>query len=216
VKALQVAIAVGYPFLVFALLQVMEPRGVALCVAGLLVLRWVSRWQAPTRGSLRRLLAPVALVGAVIVGAASTNEAWALFMLPVAINAALLLAFGASLVQGPPLVETFARLQVHALPPDEVRYCRTVTAVWCLFFVANGAVCAWLAWRGPAWLWALHTGFLAYLGMGLLFAVEFVVRSWRFGRYAGTPVEPLFRRIFRPPPEDGAPAARVDTVPHFE
>ena len=207
-KALQAAIALGYPFGVFALLQVMEPRGVALCVAGLLLLRWVSRWQAPTRESLRRLLAPVALVGAVLLAATTTNEAWALLMLPVAINAALLLAFGASLVKGPPLVETFARLQVPELPPDEVRYCRTVTVVWCLFFVANGAICAGLAWRGPAWLWALHTGFVAYLLIGGLFAAEFVVRSWRFGRYGGTPVEPLFRRLFRPPPEEGASGAR--------
>jgi len=33
-----------------------------------------------------------------------------------------------------------------------------------------------------------------------VFAVEFVVRSWRFQLYAGSVVEPLFRRIFPPPP----------------
>ena len=205
-NALQVAIGVAYPFIVFGLLQVMEPRWVALCVAGLLGLRWLSRAHAPSPEALRRLLAPIVLVGAVIAGATLSNEEGVLLMLPVAVNAALLVAFTASLVQGPPLVETFARLQVPDLPPDEVRYCRTVTAVWCVFFFVNGVVCAWLAWRGPLSLWTLYTGFGAYLAIGVLFGAEFVVRSWRFGRYAGTPVEPLFRRIFRAPPGDELPA----------
>lgn len=37
---------------------------------------------------------------------------------------------------------------------------------------------------------------LAYLLVALLVAIEFVVRAWRFGRYSGTLVEPLFRRWF--------------------
>ena len=45
-------------------------------------------------------------------------------------------------------------------------------------------------------MWTLYTGLVSYLLVGLLYSVEFVVRSWRFGRYGGTLVEPLFRRIF--------------------
>ena len=54
----------------------------------------------------------------------------------------------------------------------------------------------WLALAGDLWSWALYTGLVAYVLMGILFAVEFVVRSWRFRNYQGTVLEPLFERLF--------------------
>ncbi len=205
-KALQVALGVGYPFLVFAGLRLLEARWVALGIAGLLLLRGLARARAPRAEDLRRLLAPALLVAAALAFTVAANDEHALLLVPVVVNLALLVAFARTLVTGPPLVETFARMQVPDLPPDEVRYCRSVTGIWCVFFLTNGAVCARLAWVGPTWLWTLYTGLVSYLLIGLLFAAEFVVRAWRFGRYAGTPVEPLFRRLFRPPPEDEARA----------
>jgi len=202
VKWLRVVFAVGYPFLVFAGLQVLEARWVALGVATLFLLRWVTGWRSPSRKDALRVLAPVALVALVLGVTIALNDEHALLFVPVAVNAALLVAFGRTLWKGPPLVETFARMQVPDLPADEVRYCRSVTIVWCTFFLANGFVCGWLALYASTWAWTVYTGFVSYILIGLLFAVEFLVRSWRFGRYAGTPLEPLFRRVFRPPPDE--------------
>lgn len=203
-KWLLVALGVGYPFLIFAGLQLLEARWIALGVAVVFLLRWISSWRSLAREDVLRVLAPGLLVGATLGLTIALNDEHALLFLPVAVNATLLVAFGRTLISGPPLAETFARMQVPDLPPDEVRYCRGVTIVWCVFFVANGTVCGWLALFASPWVWTLYTGLISYLLIGLLFALEFTLRSWRFGRYAGTPVEPLFRRIFRAPPEEGA------------
>lgn len=199
---LRTALGLAYPFVIFGGLQVLDPRWVALAIAGVFVLRGLLGHASLRAEQLRALVVPALLVGAALAFSVLRNDAQALLLVPVAVNLALLAGFARSLVAGPPLVEVFARMQVPDLPEDEVRYCRSVTLLWCAFFLANGAACAWFALYASTWAWTLYTGFVSYLLIGVLFAIEFVVRSWRFGRYAGTPVEPLFRRWFRAPPED--------------
>ena len=199
-------LAVGYPFIVVATLHLASARWVALALTALFVTRWLTRSPGQVLESLRQLWVPAALVGSVLTVTVLSNDERVLLLTPAAVNLALLAAFGRTLRSGPSLVETLARLQVPDLPPDEVRYCRSVTVVWCAFFALNAAVITWLAWAATRETWAIYTGFLGYLFVALLFAFEFVVRSWRFGRYGGTLVEPIFRRIFRPPRGGAAPS----------
>lgn len=195
-RVLRGLLIAAYPFLVFAALRGLEPRGVALLLALVLVLRAGTRAPRPTAAVLRRLAVPAVVVVSVLLGTLMWDDPRFLLAVPALVNAALLFAFGRTLRSGPPLVETFARLRVPELPEEEVQYCRSVTLVWCVFFAANGSVALWLAlWEDP-WLWTLYTGLVSYLLVGLVFSVEFVVRSWRFGRYEGTLVEPVFRRLF--------------------
>jgi uncharacterized membrane protein len=196
VKLLRVLLGLGYPFLIFAGLQLLAPREIALGLAGLLVVRGLLTWRRPTGDELKRLAVPAALVAGVLVPTLLLDDAAWLLLVPVAMNLALLVAFARTLWNGPPLVETFALLQVPDLPPDEVRYCRSVTRVWCVFFAINAAVCLGLALFAELGTWVLYTGLVSYVLVGVLYSVEFVVRSWRFGRYEGALVEPLFRRIF--------------------
>ena len=76
----------------------------------------------------------------------------------------------------------------------------TVTWVWCGFFLLNGLTALALAIHASLAVWALYTGFLSYLLMGTLFALEFLVRTWRFRRYTGGFLNPLLERIFPPRP----------------
>lgn len=200
-RVLRGLLVVGYPLLVYAGLRFLPPRQLALGLAAIFVLRAVTRWRRPDRETLRSLAIPALLLVGVVAAASWWNDARFLLMVPVLVNLALLLAFGRTLVgSGPPLVETFARLQDGDLSPEEVAYCRSVTRVWCVFFLANAAVTLWLALRADTGLWALYTGAVAYLLAGLLFSIEFTVRAVRFRRYQGALVEPLFRRLF--PPDD--------------
>ncbi|MGH0030711.1 MAG: hypothetical protein ACQGVC_13030 [Myxococcota bacterium] len=200
-KILRSLLLLAYPLWVFAGLQWLAPRQVALGVLAVFALRALTRGRLPTAADLRALLPSAALVGGVLLATLASNDARFLLLVPALMNAALLLSFGRTLVgEGPPLVETFARLQGHDLSADEVAYCRSVTRVWCVFFAANAVVSLGLALHGDPAPWALYTGGVAYALVGLLFAVEFVVRAKRFGRYEGTLVEPLFRRLF---PRDG-------------
>ena len=123
-------------------------------------------------------------------------RALALLYIPVLVNLGLLFAFGRTLIRGPSLVETLARLQVPELSDAQVGHCRTFTRVWCVFFAANAGVCFALAALSDLWLWTAYTGVLSYMLMGLLFGVEWLVRSWRFHQLRAPWAEPLLRRLY--------------------
>jgi uncharacterized membrane protein len=195
-KLLRGLLAVAYPFLIFAGLRWFEPRWLALLLGSSVLLRAMMRWHRPSVAEFRRLLAPALLVFSVLALTLVMNDARYLLFVPAMVNGALLVAFGRTLRVGPPLVETFARMQHPDLSTAQVRHCRTVTLVWCVFFAGNAAFSLWLALAADLWLWTLYTGLIAYILVGLIFAAEFLVRSWRFRNYQGTLVEPLFRRLF--------------------
>jgi uncharacterized membrane protein len=187
---------VSYPLAIFAGLQWFEPRTVSLALLAVLALRALQLGHRPPRESLRVLAVPALMVGVVLGGTLVWNDARYLLFVPAGVNAALLLAFGRTLWRGPPLIETFARLQHPDLNAAEVRHCRRFTRIWCGFFLVNTGVCAALALAGDLRLWTLHTGLLSYGIMGLLFSAEFAVRSRRFGRTEGGAFEPVFRLFF--------------------
>jgi uncharacterized membrane protein len=63
------------------------------------------------------------------------------------------------------------------LPAIAVRYTRKVTQVWAGFFLANGLFTVSLIVYAPLSWWALYTGLISYALIGLLFAVEWLVRQ---------------------------------------
>ncbi len=216
-KVFGILVGMAYPFLIYAGLRWGSPRILALLVAILLVLRVILLFggrRAPRPGEaplpdgtpqpearaahLRSLIFPIALVGAVIAVAAASNDGVYFLFMPILINAALLVSFGRTLLSGPSMIETFARLQVSSLSDEELLYCRRVTFLWCAFFVLNGAVTYALALFASLEQWTFYTGFLAYLLIGALFLCELIYRKWRFRRYEGAPTDLLFRRIFPP------------------
>jgi uncharacterized membrane protein len=138
------------------------------------------------------------LIGAVLGLAAVFNEQRFLLFAPVAVNLALLVAFARTLPAGPSMVETFARLQGHTLSEEKVRYCRHVTEAWCAFFVANGAVIAWLALSARVVAWTVYTGAIAYVLVGIGVVVERGYRAWRFRDYRDGVGDAIMQRIFPP------------------
>jgi uncharacterized membrane protein len=199
-KAVPALLTFAYPFLIYLGLERLGPRRLALLVAALLAVRglWLLRGR-PIR-ELRAFVLPALIVGALVGAAAWLDDARLILALPVAINGVLLVAFARTLRRGPSMIERFARLQRSDLSDEEMRYCRSVTVVWCAFFVLNGAVAAALAAFGSLAAWTLYTGAISYVLMGILFAAEFIVRAWRFRHYRGAFTDPLLRRIFPPRP----------------
>ena len=194
--ALQVLVGISYPVLVYLALTTLEPRQVGLVVLGLLALRVAFAARTKLASYTRTFWLPVAVVAGVALVTARSNDPLSLLLAPTLINLGLLAVFGLSLWREQPMVEKFARLQVDRLSPDEIAYCRTVTGVWCGFFLANGGIALLLALGGNLTLWTLYTGLVSYVLIGVLFAVEMTVRQWRFRRYQGGFTDPLFRRLF--------------------
>ena len=176
---LQALAMVAWPFVVIVGSRLVGTRWTAAIVV-LLLLPGLFRAARGESGAGRRSLYLAAGAIAVASAAAVLDDGRFLLAWPVLVSGALLVAFLVSLRGGGSIVEGFARLQKPDLSPAEVAYCRTVTWVWCAFFVANGTVAAVLALSGRQGLWALYTGAIAYVLMGILFAGEFLVRRSKF------------------------------------
>ena len=168
--ALLAAATLAYPFLVYFALGRFEPRWLALLLFALAVLRaWATRepmWLVAAAGA-----------GVLALVAMSANALLPLKLYPVLVNAVLLAVFLASLRHPPSAIERLARLREPELPPHAVRYTRRVTQVWAVFFFVNGAIALVTAlWASDA-AWALYNGLVAYLLIGLLFGIEWLVRQ---------------------------------------
>lgn len=200
----QGVLGVAYPIVIFFALAWLEPREIGLVVLALAGLRLITARFGKAMAFAREVWLPALAIGVVAVGTAIWNDPMGLLLAPVMINASLLLSFGSSLFGERPIVERFARLQAGDLNDAEVRYCRSVTRLWCVFFVVNGSIALYLALAGDVKAWALFTGFISYVLIGLLFASEYVYRHWRFRRYVGGIADPLLKRCFPPRPEASA------------
>jgi uncharacterized membrane protein len=170
-----VVLTVLYPLAIWFGEGKVEPRYLAM----LLLLAAAARLPALKVSPAARWSAGAALLLA--AGAVWANALLPLKLYPVLVNAALLVAFGYSLSSPQSMVERMARLTEPDLPPAAVAYTRSVTKVWCVFFVINGSIALGTAlWASQA-LWSLYNGVIAYVLMGLLFAGEYLVRL-RFKR----------------------------------
>ena len=208
-KALAIGVGVAYPLLIYAGLSYFEPRTVALALGLGVLVRVAFIANAREGVQLSRLLLAPGAVALVLVVTAVLNDGRIFLFVPALVNLALLVSFAHTLRHRPSMVETFARLQVDDLSVEETAYAVAVTRLWCGFFFANGAVALLLAVRGSVGVWAFYTGFLSYVLMGTLFAVEFLYRTWRFRRYVGGPLNPLLERLFPPRGGDGEDVTRA-------
>lgn len=100
-----------------------------------------------------------------------------MYWYPVAVSLLMLAVFGASLFAKQTLIERLARLQNPDLPPEGVRYTRRVTQIWCMFFIFNATLSGLLALSGRYDWWAVYTGMVSYILMGVLFAGEWLYRK---------------------------------------
>lgn len=178
IRVLAMVFAIGYPIGVYFGLTRLGTRPGAWLLLAISVIHTAVRSRAQ-----RRFAASSALAIPLCAGALWLDDQRYVLAMPVFINAGFFFAFFSSLRTRTPLVERFARMRVQDLTPEEIRYCRSVTKVWCAFFVVNGSIALALAALSALRLWTLYTGFLSYLLIGLLGMSEYTVRKYRFGRY---------------------------------
>jgi uncharacterized membrane protein len=160
-----------YPFVVYFCADRVSPPLFALVLGAI----WLVR--AP---SLLKQRGGIWMVGAALlycVLLAITGQAQLLRWYPVLISALLFTAFGLSLIYGPPFIERFARMHNPNLPPAAIAYTRKVTWVWMAFFAFNGGMSLALSLWAPLRWWTLYNGVIAYVLLGLLFAIEWLCRQ---------------------------------------
>ncbi len=191
-------VGLAYPLLIYAGLVLIGPRTLAAVAAVVLLAHAASGWRRWRRDDLARAAVPVLLVAVVLAVAAAIDDGRIFLFVPALVNGAMLIAFARTLVRGPSIVETFARLRHPELLPGRAPYLRAVTAVWCGFFAVNIAVSLVLAVHGSLATWTLYNGLIAYLIVGLLLGAERVYRYWRFRGSYGDLLDPVLRRVLPP------------------
>lgn len=206
ITVLWVVITLAYPLVVYFGFQHWPPHvlsGVLLGLFGTLVLlRRLAQRAAPQSPDWRSSVVPLAIGSLLLLGAVLRQAAF-VKAVPVIVNGALLTIFGLSLRGDVSMVERFARRQDPDLSPSKVAYCRTVTKVWCGFFALNILVTLALATFASTAAWTLYTGLVAYVLIGVMFTVEYIVRKARFRDYPKRPWihDRLLCALFPPHPE---------------
>ena len=179
-----------YPVLVFVLLVVFRApvRIISLCAIALaLVFFLAATGNASKTKDGKTRLNPKNLISSLfflIAGGLcfASNSALFLKLYPLAVCGTFLFVFGTSLFSPPNIVFRFASLQDKSVlsSPFKSRvesYCKKVTLVWIAFFILNSAASLWTAFFASERVWAFYNGGVSYIIMGLIFAIEFLVRK---------------------------------------
>ncbi len=167
-------LVIVYPFIVFVGLRSFSLQVLGVVLVVLALTRIVLAQPRNKDSGVPTLLSLVLLLVAAYALLANNPES--LLYYPVAVNAVLLGVFGYSLLGGPTFVERLARLTEPQLSPRAIMYTRKVTGIWCVFFVGNGGAALYTAHFSTREVWTLYNGLIAYMLMGLLFAVEYLIR----------------------------------------
>ncbi len=187
------------PFAFYAALTRGSMRKAAALVIAWVVLRGATLLAGASREQRRAMLPLPALgLGSALLGCC-TGDARFLLLLPSLTQASFAVVFVVSLRAGAtPLVEHFARMQKPALPPAEVRYCRTVTLVWGAALSVAALAGVALAFAASLATWTAFTGIGSYVLVGALFSAEYVVRKARFRDYGANLLDRAIMRVFPP------------------
>ncbi len=175
------AAMIAYPVVVYFGLTSFQPRMAALILLAIFAPLALLRLRHLDARAVSGVAWVPVLTAGLLVLSAVLDHAGAALVVPVAVNLTLLAVFGATLRGPTPMIERFARLQEADLVGPELAWCRLWTWIWCGFFCLNATVALVLALIAPLTWWAAYNGIIAYVLMGALFAVEFVVRKRRFG-----------------------------------
>ena len=135
---------------------------------------------ARLKKNLRLLVSASLLLFAGLVCLA-TGQTLFIKVYPVLMNVVFLFTFASTLFLPPNICFRFATLAQKNLPRSHIarrveRYCFKVTVIWCLFFILNGSAALYTVFSKSDKIWSIYNGGISYLLMGILFAVEFLVR----------------------------------------
>ncbi len=174
VKAIGITLLlIAYPFLSAYLAK----RGFASLE--LVVFAALTFWRGIGYKKWAVRLSSLSLAAVLLAGAYYAN-AYFIWLVPSFAYLWLTALFGHTLWSPPSLCERLVRLQYPDLMPGISEYLREVTWAWTLFFAINVIVCALLPALAGQQAWAIYTGVLVYLLMGLLGVGEWFYRHRRF------------------------------------
>lgn len=200
--ALQIAVGTAlallvfaYPFLFDWLLARFGLRVGALALVACALLFAAARAQMGL--PFRWLTLPNVAVAVTVVLTLVFADRRYLLLIPALIYLMIFRLFWDSLRRPMSIVEHVARTLVPHAPDFIGPYCRKSTLAWCVFFLLNAAVIAWLALSGRVSAWKAYTRWQMFALIGALCLVDFLVRkSWFRYYYHNNWFDRLWSRVF--------------------
>lgn len=124
-------------------------------------------------------LLPICILGLLLISYSLLKQTdTSLKLYPVMVNGVMLISFFVTLWQKQSMVERLARLQEPNLDQRGIHYTRSVTKVWCAFFLLNGSIALYTSLYASMQWWSLYNGLIAYVLIGTLMAGEWLFRRW--------------------------------------
>jgi uncharacterized membrane protein len=186
---------VASPWVLYCTLSQQRIDVAAVALIGWVIVRTIPVVLAAKRDQRRAALQlPAIALGFAVLGWISHDGTW-LLVLPSATQGTFGLAFLRSL-SGVPLIEHFARMVKPELSPAELAHCRAWTRIWGIYLLALAAIGLGLACWAPLRVWTVYVGVVNYVLVGVLFAVEYLIRKIRFRDYGRNPLDWLLGKLF--------------------
>jgi uncharacterized membrane protein len=152
-----------------ALLAILPLVGVALAMA----------WRSTRRTAMVAACLAACLALFVFRDWMVAHYNWVFLLQHAGMYALLCVAFGRTLQAGhTPMVTGLARMVHGTLTPALVRYTRSVTWAWTLYFAVTCAVSLLLFWLAPIAVWSAFANLLGPVLLVLMFAAEYAVRCF--------------------------------------
>ena len=177
VKGVTAFLITIYPLVIYFGLEHFEARYMAIFLALILLLRFLSGSSIQGLGNKKQHIIITIITIVVLMMTLKNNALDGLKIYPVIVSFSFLVLFAYSLFKPPSIIERIARLQEPDLPEKGVIYTRNVTKIWCMFFLINGVIALYTAFFTSIAVWTLYNGLISYLIMGSLFAGEFIFRK---------------------------------------
>ena len=185
-----VFVVIAYPFLSSYL------TGLGYANLELLVFAGLTLWRG-LKANMTALRYGSFLFAALLLSAAYFASTYFIWLIPSIAYLWLTILFGHTLWMPPSLCERLVRLQFPEFIPGIAEYLRELTWVWTLFFAINVVVCALLPVLAGQTAWAIYTGVLVYILMGLLGVGEWFYRQRRFPNLDIPPIMETFTIMAR-------------------
>ncbi|TKF22695.1 DNA gyrase subunit B [Vibrio genomosp. F6] len=174
--ALSALVIFTYPLAVYFGINKFGLQAVGLLLGIIFLIRIFTGSQAKIK-ELKHLawISGSAGIVLLVLGIMFKQHGWLTFY-PVVVSLCMLTVFASSLKQPQTIIERLARLQEPDLPQSGIIYTRTVTKVWCVFFIINATIAFYTCFQ-PLEIWTLYNGLISYILAGCLFASEWIIRQ---------------------------------------
>ncbi|MGZ5194660.1 MAG: hypothetical protein ACXWJM_05190 [Ramlibacter sp.] len=170
---------IGYSVLEHLVAAAATPSlfGALVAITPLTALACILAWRSPRRPVMLALCLAAFAAMYLMSDWLLAHYGWVFLLQHTGIYALLCFAFGRTLQAGHrPLVTGLAQLVHDTMTPALVRYTRSVTWAWTIYFGATSALSLLLFWLAPIAVWSAFAYLLSPVLLVLMFTAEYAVR----------------------------------------